>query len=166
MATRGGKPVLGRVAAEGGDVPDRHPPGEVMDVERPDELLSEGALELWDTLVPTMARSGVLVVSDLPMLVEMVEAVAIAKQYREALQQGIRTGKAIEHSRDGTPYEVDFLGSPVEKRLRSGYVAAMGVAEKLATEYGVTPTARARLGVTQSQAKSLVDALSEGLGED
>lgn len=162
MATPGGKPSLTRVAAEGNDVPDRTPPGEVIDIARPDGLLSEGGQEVWDTIVPTMASSGALMTTDLPMLVEMVEALALAKHYREALQEGIDRGTATEHNRSGVPYEVDFLGSPTEKRLRAGYVAAIGTAEKLASEFGATPTARARLGIASVQAKSLIEALSEG----
>lgn len=162
MSTPGGKPALRRVAAEGNDVPDRNPPGEVIDIGRPDELLSEGGRDVWDAIVPTMAASGALMTTDLPMLVEMVEALAIAKAYREALQEGMERGIAEERSRDGTPFTQDFMGSPTEKRLRSGYIAAIGAAEKLAVEFGVTPTARARLGIAATQAKSLIEALSEG----
>ncbi len=162
MAVRGGKPALGVVQAEGNDVPDRTPPGEVIELERPEGVLSDKGEDVWDAIVPTMAASGALMSTDLPLLVEMVESIAIAKHYREALQAGIERGTAVEHSRDGTPYEVDFLGSPTEKRLRSGYVAAIGAAEKLAVEYGVTPTARARLGIAATQAKSLMDVLTRG----
>lgn len=162
MGTRGRKPS--RETARTSPVKGKKtPPGTRMDdFPAPADISASGA-ELWDELVPSLARMGALMASDRPLLAEMVESVALARDYRKALRKAWDAGDVTEIDRNGKEYTTPFPGSKTEQRLRAGYVQSMSTAEKLAAEFGLTPTSRMRLGLMQAAGhKTLGEILNEG----
>lgn len=147
MATPGRKPDP---ASERIDPSKRRtPPGTVMEVKPPADLAPE-AEDVWHSLVPLLADTGTLVPSDTVLLLELVETIALARIYRAKLWEGVRKGTVTEHDRNGDPHEVPFIGSKVEKRIRASWSDYSSQAERLASEYGLTPTARVRLGIAEA----------------
>jgi phage terminase small subunit len=163
MAVRGRKPDVNRDRTRGpGDRKPPPPPGTVVAIRQPHGL-SPGAAAAWKALVPSLAGSGALVPGDHVLLIEMVETLALAQQYRQAIREGNERGTSVEYTRSGTPYTVPYLGSAEDKRLRTAYVQVMGVVERLASEYGMTPTARARIGVSRRGAETLLDVVQAAM---
>lgn len=155
MATPGPKPTPS-AQATGEDKP--APGNATLDVRKPADLSPEGE-ELWDVIVPALRDMGALVESDLPMLVELVEALGLARAYRRRLAEVRQQDSVTEYDRNGHPYEVAPLDSKVVKRLRAGWKQAMDTAHKLAAEFGLTPSERMRMGLMQVQGESLAAAL-------
>ena len=110
--------------------------------------ISEAAREMWDLITPDLVEHKLLKPSDLPLLIEMVEALALAKRFRERLLT-----------------EMDGMNDPAEvKRLRTAWVDALRSASSLAGDFGIGPVARVRLGLTKLQGASLQDLIAARRG--
>ena len=137
-----------------------------LDVTPPDDL-TDDARVVWESTVPSLAKMGALTAGDLPMLVEFVSALALARACRKEYERGLARGTAVHVARgSGKTTEIPFLGSPNAKRIRSDWQTFVGVADTLAAQYGLTPTARVKLGLTVVQARSLSEALASIFEDD
>lgn len=157
MSTPGPKP--NRVTAR---LEDRQPPGTVQD-DHPDppESLPEQAHDAWHDLASLLAPSGAMVRSDYLILRELAQALTLARKYASALMDGIAEGTTEHIDRNGKVHEVPFLGSRRAKRLRAGWNQTLRHVSSLADDYGLTPSARARMGLDIAAGRSLMDALRD-----
>lgn len=139
----------------------RASPGHVLKIDSPPEdMEDEHELELWRSIVPVLNEMGALVRTDLELLRHLIESLALARRYRAEERRLLNEGTVTEYDRNGDPHEVPFIGSKVEKRIRASWSDYSSQAEKLASEYGLTPTARMRLGIAEAaQNVSFSDAL-------
>jgi len=146
----------------------------VLELSPPGDL-SEQAAPVWAALVPYLCEKAVLVPADVPLLVELVETLGLARQYRRALQRLVASPWLLGLDPDsddssivGLPadaLEALALATPAVKRLRSGYVECMARASSLASCFGLTPTDRIRLGVASGRdgGATLQDVIGEAL---
>lgn len=149
------------------------PPGEVLELRAPADL-SDAARPVWDEVVPWLAAKGALVQVDVVLLVELVESIGLARRYRVALTELVTSGRLPGMDEDGAVVvqtlsgplaDALILGSPIAKRLRSGYVEALSRATSLASCFGLTPTDRVRLGLGtgRDQGQSLGEAIAAAI---
>lgn len=155
------------------------PPGEVLELVAP-ATLTASARPVWEQVVPWLCERGVLVPADLPLLVELVEALGLARRYGRALEVLVAHPYVAlgfdeddeDDDRERLPavcgadvLEALVLASPRVKRLRSGYVEALTRATSLASCFGLTPTDRMRLGMTSGRdgGKSLAEIVAAGI---
>lgn len=118
--------------------------GTIDHLDPPAELTDE-ALEVWQTILPPLIESKVLREDDLPLTIELCESIALAKEFRTRLWQ-----------------ELKGLNDPDEvKRLRTSYNQMLSASTSLASEFGLSPVSRVRLGLTKLQGQSLLDAIGD-----
>lgn len=109
------------------------------------------AAHYWDAVVDELIRAGMFQDSDRYVLVEIVEAYAMAVRFRHAMNVALET--SVE---DGG----GLLGRQAE-RARIGYEKYTLMWKGLAAEFGLTPVARLRLGLGQIKAATLMEALGD-----
>lgn len=141
------------------------PPGQVIEAIAAPADLSRDAVPVWEAVVPWLCQRGALEDVDMVLLVELVELIGRARQYRHAIDTMLRNKWLVlldeddDEDVDGETVRLDHrysdellealaLASPRVKRLRSGYVECMRGAISLASSFGLTPTDRMRLGLT------------------
>ncbi len=135
-----------------------------MDVAAPTELTDDAA-ELWDATVPSLVKMGAYTPGDVPLLIEFCSALALARAARQEYEAGVAHGTALHVDRNGGEHDVPFIGSSEAQRMRTAWKSFIDMADKLGAQFGLTPTARARLGLTVIRATSLRDALEDALGD-
>ena len=138
---RGRKPNPSRARTESrpARLPSPSRAGDPLAAIQPDVSLSNHARELWDEVVPSLQRNGILTEADVPLLVEFCEALASARQFRALLGR--------THDKAGAE----------EKRLRSGYAEMMRIALSIGSEYGISAAARVRVGLMRVRGASLLE---------
>lgn len=104
----------------------------------PPERLSTEAAKMWVPFVSHLIERGTFVESDAYTLVEGLEALAGAQEYRR--QQA----------------ELNDPGSPEDKRLGVRYDNLMALWLKIAGAFGLDPVSRSRLGLTMMKAQTLM----------
>ena len=133
-----------------GDDPVPIAPGVVGPNLEPPPGMEEAARKVWRVVVPSLAKMGVLVEADLPYVIQYANAVALADVLIEDYWSALR--------------EYGAESSEV-KRARVAWEKAVRVFDVLGSQLGANPVARARLGVTMMQGRSLVAHLEDALGE-
>lgn len=125
-----------------GRVNKREPkPGGVVE---PPPYLSPKAREVWDEVAPSMIRTGVLTVWDVPIFVELCEALVITrmarvKVMREMLGQDIAADKPSN--------------APM-----NAWFKAVAIINTIGGKYGMTPADRSRLVQLDSEATRAASA--------
>ena len=114
--------------------------------------LGERATAVWDELARMVTDAQMLTVSDLAALEALAVQIARARQAREALE--------------GQPLAVagaqsQWIVNPLVRVERDAWTLVL----KIAREFGMTPSARASLGLTMTQGRSLAFDLQQRLGE-
>ncbi|GAA2141508.1 hypothetical protein GCM10009760_25750 [Kitasatospora kazusensis] len=139
MGVRGAKPSTSAAATSGGALV-RTGERDALPYEAPEEL-SAGAARMWLGLLPDLIASGTFRESDGFLLVELCEMWSEAQEFRRALRA-----------------EPDKGGAEA-KRLRAGYLQSMKLVMSIASEFGISPVARLRLGLMQVQGATLLGVL-------
>ena len=161
-----------RLAAGHRDLPEPEAAGGyLVDIEAPAEL-SEGGLAIWETVVPDLLNAKILQPADLPLLVEFCESMGMTRTYRQrvydsqaAFELAITEGPADGEDPKDYADRLDVLDLMV-KRARASYVQTLKLALSLASEFGISPTSRVRLGLAKVQGASLLDAIKRRRGGD
>ena len=114
--------------------------------------LGERATVVWNELAQMVTDAQMLTVSDLAVLEGLAVQIARARQAREAL--------------DGQPLAVEgaqsqWIVNPLVRVERDAWTLVL----KIAREFGMTPSARASLGLTMTQGRSLAFDLQQRLGQ-
>lgn len=119
-----------------------HPPGEMV---RPD--LSEPARHVWDLVAGPLERAGVLTPVDVPLFAELCEALIVARLARvNATREA--AGKLVTQPGAASPTTV--------------WHKSMAIVNMLASQFGMTPAARARLVVGEGTGGASSDDLLSG----
>lgn len=140
--------------------------GTIVELERPD-VLTDDAVVVWEQVVPDLVAAKVLREQDLVLLIEFCEQVGMARRARERLvAMQVELDRAMEDGPQPGEEPKDYIArvdawSQAVKRERSSYVALMRLAYSAASEFGISPVARVRLGLFKVQGASLLDALSK-----
>ena len=148
MAIPGSKPDLVSQRTGASHVPAVDPgdaAGTIVDMPPPPEL-TDAAKQIWDITIPSLIQAKVLRPEDVPLLIEFAEAMASARAFRHELK--------VEEDTYG-------LGSIEAKRLRTGYIQMLKVATSLASEFGISPVARVRLGLMRAGGASLLGIIGD-----
>lgn len=126
-------------------------PGDVQIITEPPYELTDDALELWEKVVPELARAGMFQDSDRLTLAALCEyhsqELAYTRAWRDAVNDDPLNGGGI-------------LG-PKAREARLGQKQARELWIRMAQEFGLTPVARLRLGLGQIKAATLMEALNE-----
>jgi len=131
--------------------------GKVLDFPAPASL-SGREREVWDQLVPEVAALGWIDRIDRAMLELLVHTIALAETARASIR---------EHGFMLTTYDKD--GNPVGDKVNPAtriQIQATAQALRLAEQFGLTSSARARLGLTVAKGKTLAARLESELAED
>jgi len=109
------------------------------------------ARDVWDTIVPTLEKVGLLDGIDAVALEGLCVLVARARAARELVERdGI-----VAHTAKGVP-----VVHPAVRVERDAWQAFLRFAE----QYALTPVARTRLGLAELQRRSLADELDVSIG--
>jgi P27 family predicted phage terminase small subunit len=133
--------------------------GKVLEFPAP-ATLSAHERKVWDALVPEVAALGWIDRVDRAMLELLVQQVALVEMAREAVRE------------DGfmlTVYDRD--GNPIDRKVNPAarvQTQATAQALRLAEQFGLTSSARARLGLTVAKGASIAQQLAGELdgGDD
>jgi P27 family predicted phage terminase small subunit len=171
---RGGqnlKPAALRALEGGSTVSHRRPPVEAVignpvdttageTLEAPEHLPLE-AVDVWNEVVPTLAEVGLARSVDALALEALCTHLAIARAVMAKLVAdgggALDVDAFISRTAKGVP-----VVSPWHRILRDSWREAMRVGE----HYGLTPVARARLGIALLQRTTLAEQLREIMGDD
>jgi P27 family predicted phage terminase small subunit len=164
MKGRPPKPIEQHVK-EGTGRKDRH--GDMLPVvvgergvAQPSNLMTDTQLEIWEFLVVETRASRVLQSTDAPMLEELVVAIDLARQARQEI---IDNGLMIDedkYNKDG-----DLVGTVRKRNPAYGvWKDSVAVAKSLAEQFGLTPSARTRLGIQQVVGMSAAKQLERTIG--
>lgn len=104
---------------------------------KPPATLTPAAVEIWNELIPQLEEAGTLDRADGIALEVLVTAVAIMRQAAEMLPKGNGTGLVIQQPSGRVAADPHFVV----------WQQAAGVARQFAEQFGLTPSARARLGM-------------------
>ena len=130
--------------------------GKVLDFPPP-AVLNEHERAVWAQLVPEVAALGWIDRVDRGMLVMLVQTVAMAEMARSAIES------------DGFMLTVyDREGEPIDRKVHPAartQMQATAQALRIAEQFGLTPSARARLGLTVAKGRSLAESLRGDLDE-
>lgn len=139
--------------------------GTLVELQAPAELSPYGR-EVFDMMTPALLSARVLREDDVPILIECVEAWAMARWYRKRtwalmeeleksdLQRSLLSGDEL---RDHL-VEVEMLDGSL-KRARAGWNQSATLAARLSSDMGLGPVARVKLGLAKVQGQSLIEAL-------
>jgi P27 family predicted phage terminase small subunit len=131
--------------------------GKVLDFPAP-STLSPAERNVWDELVPEVAALGWIDRVDRAMLELLVQQLALVEQARESVR---RDGFMLtDYDKDGN--ERGLKVNPAA-RLQ---VQATAQALRLAEQFGLTSSARARLGLTVAKGATLAQQLANDLDDD
>jgi P27 family predicted phage terminase small subunit len=109
------------------------------------------ALDVWDAVVPTLDRIGLLDGVDALALEGLCVLAARARAARDLIErEGI-----VAHTAKGVP-----VVHPAVRVERDAWRAFLHFAE----QYALTPVARTRLGLAELQRRSLADELETAIG--
>lgn len=144
--------------------PDRHSPLPVVLGERslgaaPDTLTPTQTL-IWDYLVRELSGARLLQSTDAPMLEQLAVAVDYARQSSETIQA---EGLIFEEER----YDKEGNVVGVTKKRHPAYMNwkdSVQTAKTLAEHFGLTPSARARLGIQAAVGLSAAKQLEKTIG--
>lgn len=146
MALSGPKPNLTGGSEPKPFIPTGDAPSESL-IPSPAQL-SLKARGKWDIIMSDMASMRVYKASDVIMLTELCESLAMLERFRMRMV-------ALPDSQ---------LGSPEAKVLRTGYAEYFRIANTLADNYGLGPVPRMRLGLLKIHGTTLGQKLvSEGM---
>lgn len=167
MGIPGRRPDLlsARLDAHHGSQPDPGSAGGTLVALEPPIDLTPGALAIWTVVLPPLLEARVLRPDDIVLLIEFCETIAMARGHRLSITYWQKViDDAEEHGATGMEEPKDFLArlemmSMRVKRERAGYHAAMRLGVSLASEFGISPVARVRLGLAKVQGASLLDSL-------
>lgn len=107
---------------------------------------------VWVELAGMLTEAGMLTVSDLPMFEGLCVAIARARQAREELAHEELTSLGAQSQR---------IVNPLVRVERDAWTMAL----RLGQEFGLTPSARARFGLTVVKGRSLEVDLADRLGK-
>jgi P27 family predicted phage terminase small subunit len=131
------------------------PVGDLLPPREPEkpEWLSESAGEIWDGLIKHLMDIRVLQISDGTMLAELADSIAMLREARD-VYNGLPKGQRllVKEGAHGRTH-----ASPLVKLINDQKV----IVHRLATEFGMTPAARARLMLGDAP-----PAMPPGLGLD
>jgi P27 family predicted phage terminase small subunit len=138
--------------------------GNITELVAPEDLTKE-ARDVWAVVIPDLIEHKIIRMSDVPLLIEFVEAIGHARKFR--VQMDLWQDMLDKELEDGCPpntepkdyYERLSLISQSVKRERAGYIATLKAGMSLASEFGISPVARVRLGLGKLQGQSLLAAL-------
>jgi P27 family predicted phage terminase small subunit len=169
MGIPGRKPDVTTAALNAGHRPARDPSlanGDITELDAPADLSKE-ALEVWDVIVPDLIEHKLLRASDVPLVIEFAEAIGHARKFRkmmdmwqDALDEEVNRGIQIGEDPKDFYERINMLSQAI-KRERAGYVATLKAGMSLASEFGLSPVARVRLGLGKLQGQSLLAALDQ-----
>lgn len=111
----------------------------------PPKRLSKAAKEVWGEIMPDLVESGVVRSVDARIFAQFCEAVALADAMVPKLAKAVVTQPS---------------GRVAKSPAVEVWVAAVATARQLAEQYGLTPAARAKLGIqttTKSPGQAAVD---------
>ncbi len=108
---------------------------------------------VWDELAPLLARSGMLAESDLYLLDGLCTFLARARAAREAMENQPLT---VIGAKGGE------IANPLLRIERDAWAQA----HRLAVEFGMSPSARARLGISLLTGRSLQHELQQRLAAE
>lgn len=114
---------------------------------RPLGELPPHAQEAWDQVVPPLVEAGVVSFIDAPLLTELCSALGVARQARETVEA---EGVFVTGAKGG------LVTHPAWRVQRDATVLALRIAE----QYGLSPSARARLGLSEMRRRSLYEELT------
>lgn len=146
--------VSGRRPVPGGDVARAREgiqTGDVVEMAPPPDLTPDAA-GLWEVAVTDLIALRMFRASDAPMLAEFCSSLAMARSFRRQIQE---LEPAIEDALKRKDYDTAGALSEIVKRTRSGYVASLKLAQSIGGDFGMTPTARLRLGLMTLQGAKL-----------
>ena len=124
----------------------------------PPELLTEGGMDVWNAVIPDLVNSGVFRSSDALMLVEMCEMLSQAQRYRRRSQEIMdRLDMAIDEGN----LESEVMFDAMLKRTNTAHEKALTLALRMATEFGISPVARVKLGLARVKGASLLSSFSD-----
>lgn len=170
MAVVGRVPSIEKALADG---PSGPPPqvGIENSVSRPADLPAE-AVPMWDLLVSDLDATGVFRPADAPLLEELVCILVEAKDIRKRMAFPQGTGwiagesKLSSDEREELRHNEELRrelwpASAGLRRLRTAYKQHMDMVLRIASEFGLSPVARLRLGILQLQGASLTDLFGD-----
>lgn len=131
--------------------------GKMLEFPAPETLTSHER-DVWEQLIPEVAALGWIDRVDRSMLELLVQQIALVDMARQAVRE--RGFMLTVYDRDGNP--VDEKVNPAA-RLQ---VQATSQALRLAEQFGLTASARARLGLTVAKGASLAQQLAAELDDD
>jgi len=144
--------------------PDRHSPLPVVLSERglgeaPKHLNTEQA-QIWDWLVQELTGARLLQVTDAPMLEQLAVAVDFARQSRATLEKEGLIFTELKFDKDG-----NCVGETKKRHpAYNNWKDSVTVAKTLAEHFGLTPSARARLGIQAAVGLSAAKQLEKTIG--
>lgn len=128
----------------------------------PPRGLSAAERRVWRQLIPEVAALGWIDKVDRAMLTMLVQTIARVDQARAAIR---KHGFMVEHTR----FDKDGNEISTELKINPAVAAAdraTGQALRLAEQFGLTGSARARLGLTVAKGASIAAKLQSELGDD
>lgn len=156
---RGAKPKKNAIRRGGPDAPEllEARPVEPRGIEKPDEVARSASLSvLWDQ---TVGASGAFRPQDVPALTQYVFQLETARQCRANAMD--ESGKITVLVGKGEPDEngryVAYVENPWLKAMREAEALAL----KLADQLGLTPLARARLGLTNAASAAAAISIAD-----
>lgn len=167
MGIAGRRPdlVTQRLDAGHRPVPDPQNAGGTLVALDPPEDLTPAALQVWNVVIPSLLEARVLRPEDIILIVEFCEVIAMARKHRADMDTWIKhLEQAYEDGATDFEEPKNFLArlemmSQRVKKDRTGYHQAMRLGVSLASEFGISPVARVRLGLAKVQGASLLAVL-------
>jgi P27 family predicted phage terminase small subunit len=126
------------------------------------ETLNDREREVWEVLVPEVAALGWVDQIDRATLTLLVQAIAVVELSREAIAAHGFMIEEERHGRDGIVIGSTFKVNPAVR----AQIAATATAHRIAGAFGMTPSDRARLGLTVIKGRSLAAELAADLEGD
>jgi P27 family predicted phage terminase small subunit len=131
--------------------------GKMLEFPPPAEL-SQAERAAWDRFVPEVARLGWIDAADREVLEQLVHAIALADELRAAVR---RDGIMVPtYDKDGI-----HTGDKVHPAVRA-HAQQQTIIVRIAEQFGLTPSARARLGLTVAKGAGAAAALAAILDGD
>jgi phage terminase small subunit len=153
-------------------MPDPQAAGGTIEELVPPPDMHPDAQEVWRIVTPDLVDAKVLRPSDLPLLGEFCESLALAARNRLMADAAeVRLVAAMEAGPDEGEGSKDFtarldMWSQMQKRHRTAHLQYAKLAISLASEFGISPVARVRLGLAKIQGTSLLASLDRRMQGD
>lgn len=131
--------------------------GKVLDFPPPDEL-NEAERAAWEALVPEVSAAGWVDRLDRQLLTTLVQAVALAEMARASVRE------------EGFMLSVyDKDGNAIDRKVNPAVrvqIQANAQVLRIAEQFGLTPSARARLGLAVAKGTAIAQHIAAVLDDD